>query len=99
MKLWRVDYDALSVAEVDCPDGGFPARDADGVKIFDNSHFRTEEDAWIAIERDVNSHIVMVGRAVEDARERLRKIEVEAGDAALRALKLDRIQKQPKPKE
>ena len=61
---------------------GYPHNDADGIKIFDNSHFATPQEAWDSLLRKVNLRVEVAGRDVEYAKEKLRDDEIKAGEAA-----------------
>lgn len=69
---------------VECPNEGYPNRDAKGRVQYDNSHYTELVEAWEHLLRDVEAQVSIVGRDVEQARTALRRREQEAGEAAAR---------------
>ena len=85
MKLWKArggDEDP-GIIEVECPKGRYPACDADGETIFDNTHFDTEAEAWERLAGDAAAGLSMTTGHVVDLRTRLAKAEREVVDAAV----------------
>lgn len=62
----------------------WPDNDADGEKIFENRHFVTEVEAWVQVLDEARAGVHLSGRAVIDARERLRDAEQRAASDAAR---------------
>ena len=85
IKLWKSKYDeataTASLIEVECPNGRWPAVDADGETVFDNSHFNTREEAFAHRLRDAECMILFNARNVADLRQRMRDAEKYAADA------------------
>ena len=65
--LWRADYEQGRAVCVEAPDGGYPASDADGIQIYDNSHFGAEEDAWADLFGHVAARIESAGDRLNEA--------------------------------
>lgn len=65
--LWRDDYDLMRPVRVECPSGGYPASDADGVRICDNTHWPTEEESWESMRREVEAHVCCRASDVKNA--------------------------------
>lgn len=89
LKMWRADIQLWQPIEVECPHGLYPHKDADGVAIYINTHFKTktealnkllgEAEAWVSIsERDL-SRIKTDLKAIES--------ECEKSHEALNAVK------------
>jgi len=95
MKLWTQRYDAETdtahVEEVDCPNGRFPARDANGEIVYDNSHFDTRDQALAYAEREAAAWITLAAHEVKQAREALRCAEGKAAVAVLRSAAVQRL--------
>jgi hypothetical protein len=83
LRLWRADRDAARPILVSCPDGEYPASDADGVKIYENSHFEELEDAWQSLENNAAAGVELVGGTIEGIRNQLRIAERRAADRAV----------------
>ena len=83
LQLWRADYEQARPAFVDCPNGGYPATDAEGNKIWENSHFATKEDAWNHLETSAAAGVENTGSTIESARHNMRKLELRAADRAV----------------
>lgn len=83
MKLWRADLDQLKPVLVDCPRGGWPNDDADGHKIFDNTHFATEVAAWDKLIAESSAGVSLAGSRVEECRQKLDHANVLAAQAAV----------------
>ncbi len=64
MKLWRADTELWEAVEVECPNGGYPGKDAEGIKIFDNTHFETEAAAWKRLEDEAAAGLSLDIRAM-----------------------------------
>lgn len=79
---WRADTKLWKPVEVACPDGLWPARDSDGEKIFDNTHFETENEAWSKLKSEAESYVSMTGNMVKTREEALLKAQIEAAEAA-----------------
>ena len=69
MKLWRADRTNIKL--VDCPDGRYPGKDADGKVIYDNSHFDSPADAWAHVLTDLEAGVEFSPMAVKEHRRRL----------------------------
>ena len=72
--MWRADDDLWDVVEVECPNGLFPHHDADGKRIFDNTHFRTREEALVKLLAEADAFVSL-------SVDRLRRAEREVADA------------------
>ena len=82
MKMWKRHKSEPRPIEVECEIPAYPNPDADGDKIYDHSHFKTEEDCWAAIERRVLASLSNLGAKVLECRARLVEAERAAGDKA-----------------
>ena len=81
--MWRGSDGMTEPVKVECPDGLYPNNDADGMQIFENTHFRTEESAWQNIEDCILAGISLSGSAVEYAQSQLRQAERQAADSTI----------------
>lgn len=81
MKLWKYDEAKGTVKEVECPDGGYPASDIDGVQIYDNTHFETEKEAWESLRENAEAWVSLSGGGVKNAELGLLEAQAEAGKA------------------
>lgn len=80
--MWRADTAAGRAVMVECPNGLWPANDADGVPIFENTHFTTQEDAFLKVQADASARIELAARSVSKAEHALQEALREAGEAA-----------------
>lgn len=82
MKMWKYDFDASDVREVDCPNGTWPAKDGEGHRIFENTHFKTEDEAWDHLEAERNAAISLDTSARRNARAVLDRLTTSLADHA-----------------
>lgn len=82
LQLWQTDLEQLRPVLVDCPDGRYPARDADGYLIFENTHFESEEAAWQRLEKELTSKLYLTGCALIEAEKQTQKRKEDAADIA-----------------
>ena len=83
--LWRADEGQGLAVYVECPDGGYPATDADGVQIYMNSHFGLEEEAWSNLFSNAAARIEAAGSQLTEA-ERVVALSQEKCGRACQAL-------------
>lgn len=88
VKMWRADFEQLRPVCVDCPKGGWPESDAEGHKIYLNSHFETEEAAWGRLFGEVKAAIALAGVNVIQAEKDLLEAHRRAGEHAKQFSKL-----------
>ena len=81
MRLYR--YDTASATVIETEGDGWPGHDADGVQIFDNTHFKTKREAWDKMLRDAEAGVSLTARSVRDMRDKLTKAEADAATAAI----------------
>jgi hypothetical protein len=72
LRLWRADYNLWKPVLVDCPNGAWPALDADEIPVRPGTHFETEEQAWDQLRVDVLAWAESTEGALREAREELR---------------------------
>lgn len=83
LKMWRIaGGEELLPRLVDCPNGLWPEHDADGCKIFKNTHFENRDDAVQNMEESHISYIKYWGNQVLEARKKIVKAQEEASNAA-----------------
>jgi len=80
--MWRGGDGMTKPVKVSCPDGLWPEYDSDGVQIFENTHFKTEDQAWKSIEESVLAGISLAGREVEFREKQLAESKDWAAQAA-----------------
>ncbi len=81
--MWRGSDGMIEPVKVECPNGLYPNLDAEGIEIYENTHFHTEEAAWQNIEDCVLAGVSLSGSAVENAQSQLRQAEKQAAESAL----------------
>lgn len=82
LKMWRGDTVQMRPVEVACPDREWLSYDADGFKIYENSHFKTFDECVAWLKRDTELRVVFAGENVTRCKEHLAKAEAEAGRAS-----------------
>lgn len=80
--MWRADKKQMLPVEVACPDGLFPAHDADGEKIFENTHFKTRAECLTRLKGDAEIGVRWAGEDVARCRKALADAFEKAGRAA-----------------
>jgi hypothetical protein len=81
--LYRADTDLLRPVRVHCPDGRYPAHDADGKIVYENTHFDSERDAWECLFRNAQAGVSLAGGRVKEARQRVLEANQYAADMAV----------------
>jgi len=84
MKLWRADTKQLKPVLVVCPHGGYPADDADGISIYNNTHFSTEAEAWDRLKAEADAGVSLAASDISEARSRLDKAHLRAANAVVK---------------
>lgn len=86
VRKWRADFDLLRPVLVEIPPGvrGPADFDADGIKIYVNSHFETESEAWERLECEIFGAVSQAGDHVRQAEANLAIAQAKAGEAAKR---------------
>jgi hypothetical protein len=79
MKLWKYHTATGTVRRVEGKP--YPGKDEDGETCYDNSHFKTEEEAWAAMVRDAEAGVSLAGSAVQSARKKMEEAEKDAASA------------------
>lgn len=79
--LWRADPEQFHAVEVECPDGGHPASDADGIPIYGNTHFATEKKAWESLRTEFDAWISLSAASLTSAEKAVRRCQCECGKA------------------
>lgn len=82
MKGWFADAVACKPVEYEADVFGFPNRTKDGEKQYENTHFRTEKEAWDRLMSETESGVMVFGRNVADHEEALRRAKDSAAHAA-----------------
>jgi hypothetical protein len=80
--MWRADKKQMMPVNVLCPDGLFPANDADGEKIFENTHFKTRAECLARLRGDAEIGVRWAGEDVARCRKALAEAFEKAGRAA-----------------
>lgn len=87
VKLWTYEINTEAgtarVYEVECPNGRYPAMDADGRRVFDNTHFDTQAEAVASVVGEATARVKNHGFAVASMRQHLLKAESCAASAAV----------------
>ena len=79
--MWRADMTTWDVVEVACPNGLWPAKDADGVSIFDNTHFPSYEEALTKLTAEAKAYLKLSHDALKAAEENWQTASAGAADA------------------
>lgn len=82
LKLWRADLEEMKAIQVECPDGRYPEKDADGESIYENSHYDKEEDAVECVRRNAEAYVKMAGDRIIEAERNLAEQKDNAANAA-----------------
>jgi len=84
--MWRADTEQWKAVQVQCPQGLYPHQDADGQKIYENTHFTTPEKAWERLERESMAWLSLRTDDVARLEQKLAALKnevVEAGKAVV----------------
>lgn len=79
--VWRGTDGDLEPVRMECEQFGYPNRTDTGERMWNNTHFRTEAEAWSSILKGVVACIALAARNVENARGKLSAAEKESADA------------------
>ncbi len=79
---WRADKVKWVPVEVECPDGLYPHHDADGEKIFENTHFVTRAECLERLQGDAAIGVKWAGEEVIRCRLALSVAYEKSGTAA-----------------
>lgn len=82
--MWRADKAEMKPIEVECPHGLFPHDDADGVKIYENTHFKTRAECIASLRKDAEISVKWAGEDVTRCQKALSEAYEKAGKAAQR---------------
>ena len=82
--MWRACTDRLDAILVECPDGLYPNNDAEGYKIFENTHFETESEAWKKLLAETEAGVSLAGSRMIEVEKYLRDAQIRAGIAAMK---------------
>lgn len=90
MIRYRVEGDMTEPHPVECVHGS--NYDAEDQKIYDNTHFDTQAEAWAWLGRDSEAHISLAARRLVETRAELWQLESDAANAVVRraAINLNR---------
>ena len=80
--MWRADAKQLRAVKVEGPDSLYPHDDEDNRKIYESTHFETEDKAWRHLLRDAEAAVSIAGHGIKDSETWLRNARERAGDAA-----------------
>lgn len=82
MKIYRGSDGDTKPVELECEQFGWPNYTVDGKQMFDNTHFRTEKEAWVSILESVKAGVLLAGGSVRNAEEELARVRKIAGNRA-----------------
>ena len=82
MKIYRGTDGDIEPIEMECDIFGYPNKTTNGETMFENTHFKTEAEAWKSILASVKAGIMLVGGGVRNAEEELGRLRKQAGDRA-----------------
>lgn len=81
-KMWRADKEKWEPVLVACPNGLYPEKDADGISIFENSHFESKALAWEFLLLESEAWVCLSGNDVVRVENTLAQVRSEAAEAA-----------------
>jgi hypothetical protein len=67
---------------MECEEFGYPNYTTTGERMYENTHFMTEQEAWTHIMVSVEAGVCLAGSHIRHVETQLRKAREEAGDAA-----------------
>ena len=82
---WRGSDNDVEPVACEAEVFGHPHSTTTGETMFQNTHFRTREEAWESIDRSISAHLSLAYNDVMDARSRMRKAESHMLEAGMRA--------------
>lgn len=82
MMVWKLGEGGIPVA-VECETPGYPNRDTDGAVMYNNSHWPTEAEAWVAGHGDIDAELSYRTDEVAKLRRAVTRAERELADAAI----------------
>lgn len=80
--MWFSNTSIWQVEQVFCPDGLWPNRDSRGNQIFDNTHFKTPEEAHKELQIEVDAWLSFSVSAVKSLELQLAAAKESVNDAA-----------------
>ncbi len=86
--MWKTDHSEFAPIEVECETPEHPHRDADGERIYENTHFLTIEEAWERMLTAASNHEIWRLQDVDQQREILQKKEREMFEASGAAIRI-----------
>jgi len=82
MKIYRGNDGDTEPVEMECEEFGYPHNTTCGEEMYDNTHFKTEQEAWDSILKSVKAGVELVGRDIVLAENYLRGTEKMAAEIA-----------------
>lgn len=81
--VWYADHlDALRPVEVTCDVPGYPHRDDAGRKMYENTHFATEREAWDCILDNLKAGVSLSARALKRAEAEVERLRADLAEDA-----------------
>jgi hypothetical protein len=87
---WRGSYGDDAPVEFQCEEFGWPHKTTTGEQMYENTHFRTIEEAWDNLKKNAEAQVYLSGQTVNQARYRLAEAEKHAANAAARYARITR---------
>lgn len=85
LKGYRGADGDIEPIEFKCENFGYPNLTTTGEKMFDNTHFLTEEQAWNSINRSWEAGVHLITISLREAREKVQKYTDMLTDEVLKA--------------
>jgi len=79
IKVYRGTDGDTKPIEKECERFGWPHYTTDGEQMFENTHFKTETEAWESILESVKAGVSLIGGSVRNAEEELDRLRKIAG--------------------
>lgn len=82
MKIYRGTDGDVEPVEMECDEFGYPNRTIDDELMYENTHFKTEKEAWVSILNSVKAGVNLTGRDVASAEKNILRAQRGAADSA-----------------
>lgn len=79
------------VIEVGCEEMKYPLYDNDGDMIYENTHFKTEQQAYESAIKNCEAGVSLLTSSIKDNRDKVKKLEVLLADECI---DLERLRKE-----
>lgn len=74
--MWRADTKQWRAIQVQCPDG-LHTKDSDGKSMYENTHFRTPEEAWERLREESSAWLKLSIRSMKQLESKINMAKEE----------------------